>query len=88
MDYVEQATGKTLLAGHGVIGWDAKQKHYTLHWFDTFGSPPGARIFKIEMNVDGKGWKPIIEGEYRRAGPARNVSEEDQAELDRATARS
>jgi len=42
IDYVEKSGAQTLLAGHGVIGWDPKQKHYTLHWFDTFGSPPGA----------------------------------------------
>ena len=115
-DYEEKAGGKTLLAGHGVIGWDAKQKHYTLHWFDTFGSPPGAPgtgqwkndalrfhqegsgdtilqladgglIFKIEMDIDGKGMKPIIEGKYRRAG-SRQVSQEHQAERDRVTSRS
>ena len=96
MDYVEKGAGKTLMAGHGVIGWDAKKKVYTLHWFDTFGSPPGAPgtgqwendtlkfhqegsgntilqltdgglVFKIEMDVDGKGFKPIIEGKYRRS---------------------
>lgn len=116
-DYLEKANGKTLMAGHGVIGWDAKQKNYTLHWFDTFGSPPGAPgtgqwqgdtlkfhqegsgntifeladgglIFKIEMDADGKGMKPIIVGNYRRAGSSAKVSEEDQPELDRATARS
>ena len=105
------------MAGHGVIGWDAKKKSYTLHWFDTFGSPPGAPgtgqwqgealkfhqegsgntifelagdglIFKIEMDVDGKGMKPIIEGKYRRAGSDRKVTEEDQPEPDRVTARS
>ena len=97
VDYVEKAGDKVLLAGHGVIGWDAKKKNYTLHWFDTFGSPPGAPgtgqwenetlkfhqegsgntifeladgglIFKIEMPVEGKGFKPIILGKYRRAG--------------------
>ena len=96
VDYVESSGGKTLMAGHGVIGWDAKKKSYTLHWFDTFGSPPGAPgtgqwendtlkfhqegsgntifqltdgglVFKIEMDVDGKGFKPIIEGKYRRS---------------------
>jgi hypothetical protein len=40
VDYVEQADGSTLMAGHGVIGWSPKEKTYTLHWFDTFGSPP------------------------------------------------
>lgn len=116
-DYVEKAGDKTLLAGHGVIGWDAKKKNYTLHWFDTFGSPPGAPgtgewendilkfhqegsgntifeladgglIFKIEVDVDGKGSKPIIVGKYRRAGSRANVSEEHQPERDRTTSRS
>jgi hypothetical protein len=117
VDYVEAAGGKTLMAGHGVIGWDAKKKNYTLHWFDTFGSPPGAPgtgqwqgdalkfhqegsgntifeladgglIFKIEMDADGKGMKPIIVGKYRRAGSGAKVSEDDQPELDRMTSRS
>jgi hypothetical protein len=39
-DYQEEADGELLLAGHGVIGWDAKGRCYTLHWFDTFGIPP------------------------------------------------
>jgi len=92
-------------------------KDYTLHWFDTFGSPPGAPgtgqwendtlkfhqegsgntifelaggglIFKIEMPVEGKGFKPIVEGKYRRVGSGAKVSEEDQPELDRMTSRS
>lgn len=32
--------GKPGIRGHGVIGWDPKEKSYTLHWFDNFGSPP------------------------------------------------
>jgi len=117
IDYVEKSGDQTLLAGHGVIGWDAKQKHYTLHWFDTFGTPPGAPgtgqwtndelkfhqegsgntilqladgglIFKIEMDVDGKGFKPIIVGKYRRVGSARKAEEETQAEPDRVPSRS
>jgi hypothetical protein len=39
-DYVEKSGTAELLSGHGVIGWDAKAKQYTLHWFDTFGLPP------------------------------------------------
>ena len=117
IDYVEKSGAQTLLAGHGVIGWDAKQKQYTLHWFDTFGSPPGAPgtgqwendalkfhqegsgntifqladgglIFKIEMDVDGTGFKPIIVGKYRRAGAAGKVAEETQTEPDRVPSRS
>lgn len=115
-DYVERAKGKMLMAGHGVIGWDANKKKYTLHWFDTFGSPPGAPgtgewqgdalrfhqegsgdtifeladgglIFRIEMDVDGKGPRPVIVGMYRRAAASGDVAEE-QPELHRATARS
>lgn len=96
VDYVEQSGGNTLMAGHGVIGWNPKEKGYTLHWFDTFGSPPsvpskgqwlgdalkfeqqgsgntifelrdGSLIFKIEMDVAGKGMRPVIVGKYRRA---------------------
>jgi hypothetical protein len=40
------------------------------------------------MDIDGKGFKPIIVGKYRRAGSRANVSEEDQPELDRMTSRS
>jgi hypothetical protein len=39
-DYVEESEGKVLLRGHGVFGWDSKERAYTFHWFDTFGSPP------------------------------------------------
>jgi hypothetical protein len=39
-DYVEEADGERLLAGHLLWGWDAKNKCYTMHWFDTYGSPP------------------------------------------------
>jgi hypothetical protein len=114
-DYVEKSGSKMLMAGHGVIGWDAKKKKYTLHWFDTFGSPPGAPgtgewrgdmlkfhqegsgdtifeladgglIFRIEMDVDGKGAKPIIVGHYRRAGSSGKV--EEQHEPDGVSARS
>lgn len=30
------------LRGHWVIGFSAKEKTYTLHWFDNFGIPPEA----------------------------------------------
>ena len=44
-------------------------------------------VSSIEMEADGKGMKPIIVAKYRRA-VAGKVSEEDQPELDRVTARS
>jgi len=40
LDWVQQSKGATLMEGLGVIGWDAKAKEHTLHWFDTFGTPP------------------------------------------------
>jgi hypothetical protein len=41
-EYEQIMHGKQLMQGMGVLGWDAKQNQYTLHWFDTFGSPPGS----------------------------------------------
>jgi hypothetical protein len=39
-DYDERAEGGKLgIRGHGVLGWDPKEKSYTLHWFDNFGNP-------------------------------------------------
>lgn len=40
IDYEQRAGGDVVMRGHGVIGFDTKQNLYTLHWFDTFGSPP------------------------------------------------
>ena len=40
VDYIQTADGKEVFRGHGVIGWNAKKKAYTLHWFDSYGSPP------------------------------------------------
>jgi hypothetical protein len=85
-----------------VLGWDGKEKCYTLHWFDSFGNPPSAPghgewkgnalvfehesakqrgrtifepkgeelTFKVEMNVEGKGWNTAVEGRYVRRGRA------------------
>ncbi|MBZ5500023.1 MAG: DUF1579 domain-containing protein [Acidobacteriia bacterium] len=36
-DYVEERQGTVCYRGHGVFGWDAHTKHYTMHWFDTMG---------------------------------------------------
>ncbi len=41
MDYDEEvAGGKPGIRGHGVVGWDPKEKSYTFHWFDNAGNPP------------------------------------------------
>jgi hypothetical protein len=51
LDWVQQAKGGAVMEGLGVIGWDAKAKEYTLHWFDSFGSPPrGMNIGRWDGN--------------------------------------
>jgi uncharacterized protein YodC (DUF2158 family) len=39
-DYRQERNGTTTFAGHGVWTFDPKQDLYTLHWFDSMGSPP------------------------------------------------
>ena len=36
-DYAEEREGKVVYRGHGVFGWDGKQRRYTMHWFDSMG---------------------------------------------------
>jgi len=38
-DYVEERGGQVGYRGHGVFGYDAAEKCYTMHWFDSMGSP-------------------------------------------------
>ena len=40
-DYVQERDGRVTYRGHGVYGWDEKQQCYTMHWFDSLGSPVG-----------------------------------------------
>jgi hypothetical protein len=35
LDYVQDADGRPVYRGHGVIGFDPVQKVYTLYWFDS-----------------------------------------------------
>ncbi|MCC6573803.1 MAG: DUF1579 family protein [Planctomycetes bacterium] len=99
MEYAEHTDGKVTYGGHGVIGYDAKNSCYTMHWFDNWGTPPsnvgrgqwvgdtltfdwqypdhksrvtytldgGELIQRVEMDMDGKGFKPVIEGKYKKA---------------------
>lgn len=39
-DYEQQRGGTTTFTGHGVYTYDPEQDRYTLHWFDSMGSPP------------------------------------------------
>jgi hypothetical protein len=38
-DYVQERGGHPTYRGHGVFGWDGKQKCYTMHWFDAMCAP-------------------------------------------------
>jgi len=40
-DYVQKRGAQVSYRGHGVIGWDARLQHYTMHWFDSMGCDPG-----------------------------------------------
>lgn len=39
-DYEQERGGIITFAGHAVISFDPKSELYTLHWFDSMGSPP------------------------------------------------
>ncbi len=38
-DYTEERGGQVSYRGHGIFGYDAQEKCYTMHWFDSMGSP-------------------------------------------------
>jgi len=38
-DYVQDRGGQCAYRGHGVFGWDEGSNCYTMHWFDSIGSP-------------------------------------------------
>jgi hypothetical protein len=41
-DYVQSREGRVSYRGHGILGYDNRQEHYTFRWFDVMGSDPGA----------------------------------------------
>ena len=41
-DYVETRDGQVSYRGHGVYGYDRKEKCYTMSWFDSMGDGPAA----------------------------------------------
>ena len=64
-DYVEEKDGRIVFRGHGVYGWDAKDKMYTWYWVDSMGQVPPAPsrgrwegdslIFESTNPPDGRG---------------------------------
>ena len=39
-DYEQERGGAITFTGHGVYTYDPEEDRYTLHWFDSMGSPP------------------------------------------------
>ena len=44
-DWQQERDGRVNFEGHGVFGWDARGKCYTIHWFDSHGVEHGAPAF-------------------------------------------
>jgi len=49
-DYEQERDGAITFRGHGVMTWDPKDECYTLHWFDSLGSPP--EVFRGNFDGD------------------------------------
>lgn len=41
LDFRQERDGRLGFEGHGVLGWDARGKCYTMHWFDCMGAEHG-----------------------------------------------
>jgi hypothetical protein len=49
-DYEQERDGRITYSGHAVWTYDAKEKQYLMHWFDSMGSPP--EVFKGDFQGD------------------------------------
>ena len=49
-DYHQERDGAVTFTGHGVFTYDANDRQYVLHWFDSMGSPP--EVFKGTLDGD------------------------------------
>ena len=49
-DYEQERGGAITFTGHGVYTYDKEEDQYTLHWFDSMGSPP--EVFKGMVDGD------------------------------------
>ena len=50
-DYEQERKGAVNFRGHGVFRWDAQEKSYVLHWFDSLGFPPSTFRGSLETAV-------------------------------------
>lgn len=38
-EYIQERGGQVSFRGHGVLGWNGQTNKYSLHWFDSMGTP-------------------------------------------------
>ena len=50
-DYEQERSGTITFTGHGVYTYDPKTDRYTLHWFDSIGSPPEVFVGGFDGDV-------------------------------------
>jgi len=50
IDYEQERDGTITFTGHGVVTYDASDKCYVMHWFDSMGSP--AEVFRGNFDGD------------------------------------
>ncbi len=50
-DYEQVRNGIPTFKGHGVISYNAYQKCYCMHWFDSMGTPPNEFKGNFDNNV-------------------------------------
>ena len=50
-DYEQERGGAITFTGHGVYTYDPKEDRYSLHWFDSMGSPPEVFVGGFEGDV-------------------------------------
>jgi len=50
-DYEQRRDGAVTFAGHAVYTFDPRSGDYTLHWFDSIGSPPEVFSGRFEGDV-------------------------------------
>ncbi|MCB9512769.1 MAG: DUF1579 family protein [Candidatus Latescibacteria bacterium] len=50
-DYTQEREGRVTFRGHSVMTYDPKADLYTLHWFDSLGSPPEVFTGRFDGDV-------------------------------------
>ncbi len=50
-DYEQIRDGAVSFSGHGIFTWEASQKRYMMHWWDSMGFPPNVFSGDFEGDV-------------------------------------